>query len=511
MDRRKQTTRLGGRGIPWWGRLWVRVVAALAVLGTLCVGASAYLVNLAVDYFDARVGDTLVQAQAVTAEVEPFHPALVESHIAAWNARTELMALRFSSGLGPAQERLDGLFDAEDDLVAVRVELADGTTLAREREAQFPDDAFDWFDVTAALTTPQGRSAGQMQAVYRIDPEINARFQRLGEIRRGLEVEQDSRVAIEDAVERVLAVASGLVLLLALLAGYGVARATTRKASELSRVMTAVAGGDLSVRSAARGADELGQLSAAFNDMLDQLQQAQERVGYLQRIGAWQEMARRIAHEIKNPLTPILLAVQQLRDKDPGHSPQYSAMLATATEIVEDEVQALRRMVTSFSQFAKVPQVRPEAVGLARVLEEFERAYGHLTEEDDDVLVVEPVQADPQILADRQLIKQVLVNLVENAVLSAREAGRSPVRVEVSTKVRPDHVVICVDDNGPGIDPQRRTRVFEPYETTREQGTGLGLSIVKKVALDHDGDVWVDESPLGGARLCLRLPRVLLD
>ncbi len=504
--------RLGGRGIPWWGRLWVRVVVALAVLGTLCVGASAYLVNLTVDYFDARLGETLLQAQAVTAEVEPFHPALVESHIAAWNARTELMALRFSSGQGPEQDRLDALFEAEDDLVAVRVELADGVTLARDREAEFPDDTSDWFDVTTPLTTPQGRRAGQLQAVFLIDPQIDARFQRLGEIRRGLGVEQDSRVAIEDAVERVLAIASGMVLLMAMLVGYVVARATTRKASELSRVMTAVAGGDLSVRSEARGVDELGQLSAAFNDMLDQLQRAQERVGYLQRIGAWQEMARRIAHEIKNPLTPILLAVQQLRDKDPGLSPQFSTMLATAAEIVEDEVRALRRMVTSFSQFAKVPQVRPDPVGLGRVLQEFERAYGHLTDEDDDdVLLVEAVDPDPQILADRQLIKQVLVNLVENAVLSAREAGRSPVRVEVSAEVHADHVVICVDDNGPGIDPARRTRVFEPYETTREEGTGLGLSIVKKVALDHGGDVWVDGSALGGARLCLRLPRVLPD
>lgn len=493
--------------VPWWGRLWTRVVGALALLGTLAVGSSAYLVNLAVDYFDLRIADTLAQAQAVTDEVEPFHHALVESQISSWQARTGLLAARFLAAEGAPQARVDGLFEAEPDLVQLRVELADGTTVARDRESEYPADAYDWFDVTAPLQTPQGRSAGQLQAVFRIDPEIDARYQRLGEIKRDLDVEQESRVAVEEAVELVLAIASGLVLLLSMAAGYAVARATTRKATELSRVMTAVAEGDLAVRSSAKGADELGQLSLAFNDMLDQLQRAQDRVAYLQRIGAWQEMARRIAHEIKNPLTPILLAVQQLRDKDPKVSESFSRMLATSTEIVEDEVEALRRMVSSFSQFAKVPEVRVESVKLSRVLEEFERAYGHLTEEADDVLTVAQPDSDPDLMADRQLIKQVLVNLVENAVLSAREAGRRPVRVEVSAEVSATAALIRVDDNGPGIAEDRRTRVFEPYETTREQGTGLGLAIVKKVALDHRGDVWVEASHLGGARLCLRLPR----
>ncbi len=493
--------------VPWWGRLWVRVVAALALLGTLAVGSSVYLVNLAVDYFDARTADTLAKAQAVTAEVEPFHHALIDSQISAWQARTKLMAAQFMISEGAPQERLEALFEAESDVVLLRIELADGTTVARDRESTFPADAFDWFDVAAPLQTEAGRRAGELQAVFRIDPEIDARYQRLGEIKRGLEVEQESRVAVEGAVENVLAIASGLVLLLSMTAGFAVARATTRKASELSRVMKSVAGGDLSVRSGARGSDELGQLSLAFNDMLDQLQRAQARVAYLQRIGAWQEMARRIAHEIKNPLTPILLAVQQLRDKDPKVNERFSKLLATSTEIVEDEVQALRRMVTSFSQFAKVPEVRAEPVALGRVLDEFERAYGHLSEEAEDVLDVQAPSADPTILADRQLIKQVLVNLVENASLSAREAGSSPVRVEVSAEIAEATVEIRVDDNGPGIDEDRRERVFEPYETTREQGTGLGLAIVKKVALDHRGDVWVEESHLGGARFCLRLPR----
>jgi signal transduction histidine kinase len=153
-----------------------------------------------------------------------------------------------------------------------------------------------------------------------------------------------------------------------------------------------------------------------------------------------------------------------------------------------------------------VPEVRLARIELGRVLEEFERAYGHLTEQADDVLVVAAPAGAIVVDADRQLLKQALVNLVENAVLSAREAGRSPVRVEVSTHATDDAVEIRVDDNGPGIAAERRERVFEPYETTREQGTGLGLAIVKKIVLDHRGEIWVDDSPLGGARFVVRLP-----
>jgi signal transduction histidine kinase len=167
-------------------------------------------------------------------------------------------------------------------------------------------------------------------------------------------------------------------------------------------------------------------------------------------------------------------------------------------------------MVTSFSQFAKVPQVHREPVDLPRLMGEFERAYGHLTDREQDALRVAPAP-DVRISADRQLLKQVLVNLVENAVLSAREAGRDPVVVEVASHASAHGVEIHVDDNGPGIELERREAVFEPYETTRETGTGLGLAIVKKVVLDHEGEITVEDSPLGGARFVIRLPRARVE
>jgi nitrogen fixation/metabolism regulation signal transduction histidine kinase len=275
----------------------------------------------------------------------------------------------------------------------------------------------------------------------------------------------------------------------------------------MSKVMDRISRGDLGARAPRLGEDELGRLAADFNGMLDELDAARDRLGYLERIAAWQEMARRIAHEIKNPLTPIQLAVQQIREKDPGTDPRFTRLVRDSTEIVEDEIAGLRRMVTSFSQFARVPEVQLERIELRRVVEEFVRAYGHLTERDDDALEFAAAEAGVEVQGDRQLLKQVLVNLVENAVLSAKEAAVSPIRVRVSVDSAGARARILVDDNGPGIAAARRERVFEPYETTRAEGTGLGLAIVKKIVLDHGGSVRAEASPLGGARIVIELPR----
>ncbi len=510
MKRRKTRPRSRSM-VPWWGRLELRVIAALVLLGTLCVGSSAYLVQLTVAYFDGRWAGALDEAMSGTDEVGEFHRRLVEAKIAEYEARTGALAMELALGdahAGPAEDRvrLDELLAREPDLVGLALARPSGTTAEVDRASEYPEDRFEWFDATAELGLAGRRSGGQLRAVFRIDPEIDARFQEVGARRREIGRQRRDTEEIERAVIKVIGLASVVVLAVALACGFLLARTTTRKVGELSRVMARVGHGDLAARARVRGRDEIAVLAQAFNRMLDELAVAQNKLAYLQRIGAWQEMARRIAHEIKNPLTPIQLAVQQLRDKDPGLSPEFSRTLKNAVEIVEDEIDGLRRMVTGFSQFAKVPEVRTDRIELVRVLDEFERAYGHLTERADDVLTVLRPEPDLFVDADRQLLKQVLVNLVENAVLSAREAGRSPVEVEVATVLVPGAVEIRVDDNGPGVPDDMRERVFEPYQTTRAQGTGLGLAIVKKVVLDHGGEVRVERSPKGGARFVVRLP-----
>jgi nitrogen fixation/metabolism regulation signal transduction histidine kinase len=345
-----------------------------------------------------------------------------------------------------------------------------------------------------------------VELTFGISREIYANFLQL---REATDREHDlDRVLplILPRIFRGLAMALLIVLAVALALGLGVARRATRRVAALRDAAQRVGAGDLSVRVAPRGNDELDELARAFDIMVAELGDARSRLGYLQKVSAWQEVARRLAHEIKNPLTPIQLAVQELGSKYRGDDPVYKRLLATAQEILNEEVGAMRRLVDDFSAFAKLPKVEPAPVDLAQVVEDFARAHP----EWQDVLKVER-NGQVSALCDRMLLRNVLANLVENAVQAAEAAGRKPeVHIAVAPSPAERGARLTVDDNGPGVPADVRERIFDPYFTSKEHGTGLGLAIVRKIVLDHGGDVHVDDaaSPLGGARLIVTLPTV---
>ena len=270
----------------------------------------------------------------------------------------------------------------------------------------------------------------------------------------------------------------------------------------LSEAARRVGEGDLTVRVAPRGSDELDDLGRAFDHMVAELSEARSRLGYLQKLSAWQEVARRLAHEIKNPLTPIQLAVQELASKYRGDDPQYQRLLATAQEIMNEEVGVIRRLVDDFSAFAKLPKVEPAAVDLGQVVDDFARAHPEWQKR-----AAGRARGPVPAMCDKMLIRRVLANLVENAIHAASEAGHEP-QVRIEARTHAGTAVLTVDDNGPGVAADARERIFDPYMTTKEHGTGLGLAIVRKIVLDHGGDVHVSDqpSPLGGARLEVTLP-----
>jgi nitrogen fixation/metabolism regulation signal transduction histidine kinase len=300
---------------------------------------------------------------------------------------------------------------------------------------------------------------------------------------------------------------------IALAAGALVSRSVVRRVSALAGATRQVASGDLSIRVAEIPMDEVGALGAAFNRMLGEVETSRNRIEYLSRLASWQEMARRLAHEIKNPLTPIQLAVQEVHRRLVGLPEEHRKLLDIALEIVEAEVGTLRRLVTEFSQFARLPESHIEASDLRDFLADLER---EVVARGDFFLDLAAAQVPanlslefvipngPAPLAfDAQMLRRVAVNLIRNAAQACHAVGG---KIRVSAKRVSDGYELCFDDDGPGVPAQTRAQVFEPYVTTKDDGTGLGLAIVKKIVMDHRGDVEMLVSPTGGARVRISLP-----
>lgn len=285
-------------------------------------------------------------------------------------------------------------------------------------------------------------------------------------------------------------------------------RDTAERVSLLERALSRAGEGDASVRVRPRGHDEAGAALSAFNAMMDTVDVLRERAEELERISAWQEFARRLAHEIKNPLTPIQLAVQEVARKYPGGDPAFERTLATAREIVEEEVETLRRLVTAFSEFARLPEVRLASADLCEFVRDAGEGHALVSASDGDASASVRWSAGEgavHVRIDRILLRRAVDNLLRNAA----QAGAKNITVRID-RLAPERgeVHLVIEDDGPGIAPSERAKVFEPYFTTKSAtgGTGLGLAIVRKIALDHDGDVALDEGYSHGARFVLALP-----
>ncbi|MBL8603822.1 MAG: HAMP domain-containing protein [Myxococcales bacterium] len=300
-----------------------------------------------------------------------------------------------------------------------------------------------------------------------------------------------------------------------LLAARSAEAASREGAARLGRLdagLARVAAGESEVQLDVDGDDEITNLLKHFNQMVDELRLVRGRVDALQRIAAWQEFARRLAHEIKNPLTPIQLAAQELARKYKGDDAQFARTLNTATEVIEEEVATLRRLVSAFSEFARLPEVKLAQGDLGEFVRDMASSRAFLEEagggHDDVAVRFDAGEGAVPVRVDRILLRRAVENLVRNAIQAIAQRGRAGhVWVRVEPGVDPGAVSLVVEDDGPGIGAADQARVFDPYFTTKSDGTGLGLAIVRKVALDHDGDVGVEDRPGGGARFVLTLPR----
>ncbi len=377
----------------------------------------------------------------------------------------------------------------------------DGRVIA-EAEAEGPNPEGEWRGAQARAVLPSG---WVLECVFAIEARFFAdlgevrdlaeSYQGAGRLRRDI---QKSYVTAFGAVMAVFAAAAAA-------AGLLLARRTTRRIADLMGAVRELAAGNLAVQvEAGSGRDEVAGLARAFNAMVREVREGRDRIVYLEKISGWQDVARRLAHEIKNPLTPIQLAFQQLearfRASAAAADPELSRLVSEASLVVREEIATLERLVGEFSAFARLPDVRPEPAELGAFAEEFLRSSPQIAEAAE----VDLARAgECPVRLDRTLMRQVLSNLLRNAEQAAR-----PARARVHLAVRPEgeRALLDVADEGPGIPPEIRPRVFDPYFTTRRDGTGLGLAIVRKIVLQHGGDVEVRERPGGGTVFAVRLP-----
>jgi signal transduction histidine kinase len=287
------------------------------------------------------------------------------------------------------------------------------------------------------------------------------------------------------------------------LVGLFVARRTARDLDRLVEGSLAAARGDLDHRVPVRSDDEIGAVANAFNFMMEDLKVSKERLVIAERIAAWQEIARRLAHEIKNPLTPIQMAMDTLRKTWKKQHPSFDEILEESTTTVLQEADRLKHIVTEFSDFARMPKPELSRVDLNELVRSALALYQGAVRVDASLK-----PGLPHLDADKNQLNQVLLNLVENArdAIGSRDGGR----IWVTTKLgdAQDRIVFIVEDNGPGVPPDLKDKVFAPYFTTKHSkgGTGLGLAIVHRIVSDHGGRIAISDRSGGGARFVIELP-----
>lgn len=251
------------------------------------------------------------------------------------------------------------------------------------------------------------------------------------------------------------------------------------------------------------GGPELEQAAQAFNATLHDLRQLRERLKVTEKIAARREIARQIAHEIKNPLSPIYTSLQTLQKLRQNSDDRFFAAFDETTATVLREVKRISTMVSHFAEYARVPSPQPQQLELEVSIEEAVRLHQGL-----GAVVEAHLRKLPPVLADRSQIFQVLTNLLKNALEATKDTTDATIVVtlDVSEGSAGGLQVIEVSDNGPGVPASLQTTIFEPYRTTKSAGSGLGLAISHRIAVEHGGDLTCLAKAGGGATFRLSLP-----
>jgi nitrogen fixation/metabolism regulation signal transduction histidine kinase len=293
--------------------------------------------------------------------------------------------------------------------------------------------------------------------------------------------------------------AYALVVLLVVITSFAVANRLSKPLRELSQAARTIGKGNLDVHLPIQSADEVGDLVRSFNEMTRELKVSRQNLARVERELAWKEMAKQVAHEIKNPLTPIKLSIQHLLQAYRDRVPDFEQVLQRISNTVIEQIEALARIATEFSDFARMPERTFERVDVGRLLQEAVTLFGEVqgiefrTKFPDHPVV---------LIADRDELRRVFINIIRNSVQAMERGGAIVVEMDVVNQA----CLISITDTGSGIPQEHQASVFQPSFSTKTDGMGLGLAIVRKAIEDLNGTITL-RSELGkGTTVEMRIP-----
>ncbi|HWY68519.1 MAG TPA: ATP-binding protein [Terriglobales bacterium] len=304
-----------------------------------------------------------------------------------------------------------------------------------------------------------------------------------------------------------LVVAIGGIVLSILASGWSAGR-ISRPIEELSAAAQDVAAGnwERKVDAASRNnKDEVAQLVASFNQMTDELLRQRDRALQAERVAAWRELARRLAHELKNPMFPLQITIENLMKARQHNSPEFEEIFAESASTLLAELGNLKKIVGRFSDFSKMPVPQLQRVNLNQILEEIAKLFTPQLASATKPIKLETklCSSDATISADPELLRRAFENLMLNAIDAMPDGGV----LRMATSADDGSVAVEISDTGAGMDAEEASRVFTPYYTTKQHGTGLGLAIVQSVISDHGARISVHSRPGEGTTFRMEFPR----
>ena len=291
-----------------------------------------------------------------------------------------------------------------------------------------------------------------------------------------------------------------LMLLIAIVLSYFLSRYITKSLNTVNDILKKISFSKENKKIIVKNPnEEISQLIETYNNMVDKLEESAKKLAQSEREEAWRNMARQVAHEIKNPLTPMRLSIQSFQMTFDPDDPDIKQKFDEFAQMLIEQIDIMSRIASAFSDFAKMPQANLEKGNLVPVIENALKLY--------DPEQVRFVSSDKEILFnfDKNQIQRVIGNLVKNALQSVPD-GRKP-DILVSVRQTGDKIYISVTDNGSGIAPEHQSRIFEPKFTTKNSGMGLGLAIVKKIVENHKGKIYFDSDPENGTTFTIEFDK----